>query len=180
MRYAFATASVAALLIAGPAQAQAPAKPATEGAGIVVTQPPPVATVQPYAPADINVGSTAPPATAIDRAPAAGAAIAPAAGVFPMAAEVEKFIGKDVYGMRGNEVGEIENLLIDPDGRVRAAVIEFGGLLGIGENEVALPWDQLKVTGDRIMVNMTEDQIKAEPRWTRERPGSFAEFRPYR
>jgi sporulation protein YlmC with PRC-barrel domain len=82
--------------------------------------------------------------------------------------------------MAGNEVGEIENLLIGPDGRVRAAIVEFGGFLGIGENEVVVPWDRVNVAGDRVIVNMTEEQIKAEPRWERDRPGAFSEYRPYR
>jgi sporulation protein YlmC with PRC-barrel domain len=159
MKHAFATASVLALLIAGPAVAQAPAGTANGG-----------------------IGSTAPPVaiTAPDRAPAAGVAAASDARVFPAAAEADKYIGKDVHGMGGNDIGKIRNLLISPDGRVRAAIIEFGGSPGAGENEVAIPWDQLNITGNRIMITMTEDQIKIEPRWTRDRPGEFAEFRPYR
>jgi sporulation protein YlmC with PRC-barrel domain len=144
---------------------------------VLPTEKPNVTVVQPTKP-DVNVGTTAPAVSA----PAAGAAVvAPAAGIFPMAAEVEKFIGKDVYGAAGEDVGEIENLLIGPDGRVRAAIIEFGGFLGIGENEVAVPWDQLKITGDRATVNMTKEQVRAMPRWNKAGPtGEFAEYKPYR
>jgi sporulation protein YlmC with PRC-barrel domain len=159
MKCAFATVSVLALLIAVPAAAQAPTGTA-----------------------DVNTGATAPPATVVgrDRALAAGSPVAPAAAIFPTAAEAEKFIGTDVHGMGGDEIGRIENLLIDPDGRVRAAIIGFGRLLGADGNIIALAWDHLKVTGDRIMINMPEDQIKAEPRWSRDRPGAFAELRPHR
>jgi len=126
---------------------------------------------------DVNVGSTVSP-----NASAAGnAAVAPAAGTYPVAKDMDKFIGKDVYGTKGNEVGELSNLLIDPNGRVRAALIEFGGFLGIGDHHVAVPWDRLNVTGDRLTVNMTEDQIKSMPRWNKDRPtGEFAEYKPYR
>lgn len=236
MKYAFATASVVALLMAGPVLAQDPAK--TDGPDIIVKQPPPIITVKPHAPdvtvntekpdvavqqgqpevlvdkpqpdvavetgqpavrvapterpdvtvvkppagtADVNVGTSAPPAAGVvERERAVVAPTEPAVGIFPMVAEVERLIGREVYGMRGEEVGEIENLLIGPDGRVRAAIIEFGGFLGIGENEVAVPWDRMNVAGDRVIVNMTEEQIKAEPRWTPDRPGGFAEYRPYR
>lgn len=128
---------------------------------------------------DVNVGTTAAPAA---PAPAAGAvAVAPAAGTFPVAKDMDKFIGKDVYGANGNEVGELSNLLIDPDGRVRAALIEFGGFLGIGDHHVAVPWDKMSVQGNRLMVNMSEDQIKTMPRWNKDRPtGDFAEYKPYR
>jgi sporulation protein YlmC with PRC-barrel domain len=128
---------------------------------------------------DVNVGTTAAPDT---RAPAAGtAAVAPAAGTFPAAKEVDKFIGKDVYGSNGKKVGELNNLLINPDGQVRAGIVEFGGFLGMGEHKVAVPWNQLNVQGDRLTVNMTEDQIKTAPNWNKDHPnGEFAEYKPYR
>jgi hypothetical protein len=63
---------------------------------------------------------------------------------------------------------------------VHAAIVEFGGFLGIGEHKVAIPWDQLNVTRDRVAVNMTEEQIKAGPRWNKDRPGQFADYRPFR
>jgi sporulation protein YlmC with PRC-barrel domain len=125
-----------------------------------------------------GVGTTTP----TDRGPAAGkAAVAPAAGTFPMTAEAEKFMGKDVYGANGEDVGDLENLLIGPDGRVRAAIVEFGGFLGIGTNKVAVPWDQLQITGDRVVTNLTKEQVRTMPRWEKDRPsGEFAEDKPYR
>lgn len=245
MKHIFATTSVVALLLAGPAlaqaqgQDQAPAKPAANknGPEIIVQQPPPVITVKPHAPnvtvqsakpdvtvnqpppsvsinkekpdvtvqtgqpavnvapsgkPDVNVVTTpnAPNVTTAPNigsttAPAAGdrasaTAVAPATGVFPVAKDVESLIGKDVYGTNGKKLGEINNLLIGTDSRVHAAVVEFGGFLGIGEHDVAVPWDKLNVTRDRVTVNMTEDQIKAGPRWNKDRPGQFADYRPFR
>jgi len=128
---------------------------------------------------DVNVGTTAAPGT-----PASGAgsaAVAPAAGTYPAAKEVEKYIGKDVYGTQGNKVGELNNVLIDPDGKVRAGVIEFGGFLGIGEHRVAVPWNDINAQGDRLTVSMTQDQIKSAPAWNKDKPsGQFAEYKPYR
>jgi len=275
MKYAFATTSIAALLLAMPALAQSPAanpadpaspanNAATDNASgataqapgsgpqIIVKQPPPVVTVQPHAPnvtvtpgkPDVSVqqappkvdvttpqpnvsvdtgkpdvkvlpaekpdvavkapagntnagnmnatGTTAPAGTAGNQPndnatarsgsttpPAAGtASVAPTMGVFPMADDAKSIIGKDVYGANGNKIGEVNNLLVGADGRVHAAIIEFGGFLGIGENKVAVPWDQLNVTRDRVTTAMTEDQVKAAPRWDRNRPGQFAEYQP--
>jgi sporulation protein YlmC with PRC-barrel domain len=128
---------------------------------------------------DINVGTTSAPDT---RAPGPGAAaVAPAAGTFPAATIVEKFIGKDVYGANGEKVGELDNLLISPDGRVRAGIVEFGGFLGIGTNKVAVPWNQLQVTSDRIVADVTQEQVRSMPRWEKDRPsGEFAEYKAYR
>jgi len=231
MKYAFATTSVVALLLAGPAMAQAPAAnpaaPAGNGPEITVKQPPPVITVQPHAPnvtvtpgkPDVAVQQAPPkvdvtnptPNVTVDSgkpdvkvlpadkpdvavkppagnaavgsgtttAPAAGpVAVAPTTGVFPMADDVKSLMGKDVYGANGKKVGEINNLLVGPDTRVHAAIVEFGGFLGIGEHKVAVPWDQLNVTKDRVTTNMTEDQVKAAPRWEKDRPGKFAEYKP--
>lgn len=140
--------------------------------------PPEKPTVNIVTPPGGGVGTTAP----ADHAPAAGAAaVAPAAGTFPVAKDMEKFIGKDVYGANGKDVGNLENLLIDPNGQVRAAIVEFGGFLGIGQHKVAVPWDKLSVQGDRVTINMTEEQVKAMPRWNKDRPaGEFAEYKPYR
>ncbi len=62
-------------------------------------------------------------------------------------------------------------VLLDPNGRVRAGVIEFGGFLGIGEHKVAVPWNEIEVQGDRLMVNLTKDEVKAMPRWQKDRGG---------
>jgi sporulation protein YlmC with PRC-barrel domain len=231
MKNAFATTSVIALLLAGPALAQAPAANSTATAGngpeIIVKQPPPQITVQPHAPnvtvtpgkPDVAVQQPPPkvdvtnptPNVAVDTgkpdvkvlpaekpdlavkqpagnasvgtttAPAGGpVAVAPTAGVFPMVDSAKDLIGKDVYGANGKEIGEINNLLVGPDNRVHAAVVEFGGFLGMGEHKVAVPWDQLNVTKDRVTANMTEDQIKAAPPWDKDRPGQFAEYHPYK
>ncbi|MGE3282925.1 MAG: PRC-barrel domain-containing protein [Alphaproteobacteria bacterium] len=217
IKYALATTSLAALLLAGPAMAQKQNQnqPAAnpDGANIVVQQPAPNVTVQqpppqvtvttpepkvnvqtgqpnvqvlPAEQPNVNVvttptapttGSTAAPA---DRAPGT-AAVAPAVGTFPMAAETERLIGKDVYGANGEDVGDLENLLISPDGRVRAAIVEFGGFLGIGTNKVAVSWDQLQINGDRVVTNLTKEQVRAMPRWEKDRAsGEFAEYKPYR
>jgi sporulation protein YlmC with PRC-barrel domain len=206
IKHALATTSVLALLLAGPvmAQTQQQNQPAgtAGGADITVQQPAPTVTVeQPppqvtvttpepkvevqtgeprvqVVPPGEGVGTTAPAAPA----PTPGTAeTAPAPGMFPMATDTERLIGRDVHGVQGERVGDLENLLIDNDGRVRAAIIEFGGFLGIGTNQVAVPWDQLQITDDRIVTNLTREQVRAMPRWERNRTtGDFAEYRPYR
>ena len=87
-----------------------------------------------------------------------------------MPADVQNLIGKAVYGENGNKVGEINDLLIGPKGRVQAALIEFGGFLGIGENQVAVDWSKLNVQPNRVTANMTENQIKSAPHWVKDMP----------
>jgi sporulation protein YlmC with PRC-barrel domain len=145
--------------------------PAGNSNATVTTAPTGTAPKQPNDNATASSGSTTPPA-------AGAASVAPTAGVFPMATDAKSMIGKNVYDANGTKVGEVNNLLVGADGRVHAAVVEFGGFLGIGENKVAVSWDQLNITQDRITTAMTEDQIKAAPRWDKNRPGQFAEYQP--
>ena len=49
---------------------------------------------------------------------------------------------------RGGGAGRIIDLLADRSGQVRAAVIEFGGFLGIGTRKIAVDWSALRFEGD--------------------------------
>ncbi len=74
----------------------------------------------------------------------------------------EKVIGADVVNASGDEIGEIEDLVIGPDNTVKQAIIEVGGFLGIGSKYVALDIDKLQANtkGDGFMSNLTKEQLK--------------------
>jgi sporulation protein YlmC with PRC-barrel domain len=55
-----------------------------------------------------------------------------------------KLTGTDVYGADNQKIGDIEEVLIDRDGKVHAVVVGVGGFLGIGEKNVAIPYAQLQ------------------------------------
>jgi len=75
-------------------------------------------------------------------------------------------IGKEVYGPDDQSVGEISDLILQEDD-TRAAIIDVGGFLGIGEKPVAIAFDQLQVTtdadGTRVAIASTADQLNEEP-----------------
>ena len=99
--------------------------------------------------------------------------------VSPLAAETPNFIpeqnqtevlGTDFIGTRvvskdNQPLGKIANLVFDQSGHIELAVIGIGGFLGIGEKEVAVPFDSLK--SDKIdnkhvfSVDLSKDQLKA-------------------
>ncbi|MER2268342.1 PRC-barrel domain-containing protein [Methylobacterium oxalidis] len=54
-----------------------------------------------------------------------------------------KLKGLSVIGQDHVRVGKIEDVLLDEEGRVRAVVIDVGGFLGIGEKQVAVPFNLL-------------------------------------
>ena len=56
----------------------------------------------------------------------------------------EKVDGTAVYGRDGDKLGTVHHLMIGKrDGKVRHAVVSYGGFLGMGEDYFPLPWDEL-------------------------------------
>jgi len=54
-----------------------------------------------------------------------------------------KLIGLDIYNRADEKIGDINEILLDKDGRVKAVVIGVGGFLGMGEHDVAVPMSKL-------------------------------------
>lgn len=74
--------------------------------------------------------------------------------------------GATVYDGQNNNVGDINNVVLDRDGKVAAVVVKTGAFLGIGGKTVALSMKDIKVATDkdgkpRFTVDMTKDQLKA-------------------
>jgi sporulation protein YlmC with PRC-barrel domain len=77
------------------------------------------------------------------------------------------FIGTPVNGKDGQPLGKITNLVFDQEGRIELAVIGVGGFLGIGEKEVAVPFDAVK-SGEAnnkqvFVLDATKEELKAAP-----------------
>ncbi|WP_448190450.1 PRC-barrel domain-containing protein [Azospirillum sp. sgz301742] len=81
------------------------------------------------------------------------------------AASIEKMMGKDVYGADGKKLGSIDDIILDPQtGKAQLAVIERGGVLGIGGKNIGIDYTLLGMEGDRLVAKqVTEDQAKAMP-----------------
>jgi sporulation protein YlmC with PRC-barrel domain len=81
----------------------------------------------------------------------------------PNAADARKLIGRNVKNPANETVGEIESVYITPDGKVDSVMVGVGGFLGVGEREVRLAWKDLQVmdNGEKVVVNMSKDQLKA-------------------
>jgi hypothetical protein len=79
-------------------------------------------------------------------------------------------LGKKVVGQDGKAIlGPIIDILFDADGKPRAAVIDFGGFLGVGSRHVAIDWNALKFRfGDReapVQLDLDPAQIKGAPEY---------------
>jgi sporulation protein YlmC with PRC-barrel domain len=83
--------------------------------------------------------------------------------VQPLGASVEDIEDMDIYGTGGDEVGEVEDVLVDGSGKAVAVTADVGGFLGVGEKHVVIGLDQLSKAGDRLTVAMAKEQIEALP-----------------
>jgi sporulation protein YlmC with PRC-barrel domain len=76
-------------------------------------------------------------------------------------------IGQEVFGPDDQSIGEISDLVLQEEGDTRAAIIDVGGFLGVGEKEVAIPFDQLEVSADgeetRVTVALSQEELEQLP-----------------
>jgi hypothetical protein len=83
--------------------------------------------------------------------------------------QAEGILGRQVRSRANENVGRIVDVIVDHAGRTRAAVIDFGGFLGIGNRKIAVDWDALNFAPDLeggrevVTLELTRDQIKAAP-----------------
>lgn len=79
------------------------------------------------------------------------------------------YIGQSVYNASDESIGEINDLIIEKEGGIAAAIVGVGGFLGIGEKNVAVPFDKIAIAdqpdSDEIKLTTTEtaDSLKGAP-----------------
>jgi sporulation protein YlmC with PRC-barrel domain len=83
-----------------------------------------------------------------------------------------KLIGTSVYGPDNKSIGSIDDLIVDGNGQIKAAVIGVGGFLGVGQKDVAVPFSALHVMRkanssaiEKITVTYNKDQLKNAPKF---------------
>lgn len=87
----------------------------------------------------------------------------------PMGSEMNlaALIGTDVKDPAGQTIGEIENVLLDRNGRVDSVIVTTGGFMGFGGRDVELRWNDLKTidAGREVRVEMTAMQLRQRPEY---------------
>jgi hypothetical protein len=89
--------------------------------------------------------------------------------------EVEGILGREVRSAADENMGRIVDVLVDRGGQMRAAVIDFGGFLGVGSRKIAVDWNALRFPpptdkADHITLELTRDQVKAAPEYQDGKP----------
>jgi PRC-barrel domain len=80
-----------------------------------------------------------------------------------------RILGKDVVSAKGEDMGRIVDVLFDEKGEPHAAVIDFGGFLGVGTRKIAISWNALRFDlGEKknvIALDLGREQLKAAPEY---------------
>jgi hypothetical protein len=88
--------------------------------------------------------------------------------------EVSTILGKSVRSSAGEDMGRIVDIIVSHDGQVRAAIIDFGGFLGIGMRKIAVDWRALNFApGGKpggISLDLTRNQVRLAPEYKRGEP----------
>ena len=77
--------------------------------------------------------------------------------------------GLDVYNGQNENIGKIQDVVFDKDGKVTGYILSIGGFLGMGTRYVAVDPNSVSITYDgankvwRASVNATKDQLKSAP-----------------
>jgi hypothetical protein len=121
-----------------------------------------------------------PPATSKEPAP-------PASVTIIGAKEAHGVLGRDVRSQADEDMGHIFDVIVDRSGSVRAAVIDFGGFLGVGSRKIVVDWNALHFghvanKGDSITLELTKEQVMAAPEYKEDEPivvlGASGSLRP--
>jgi hypothetical protein len=112
--------------------------------------------------------NTAPPAAPKEPAP-------PPSVTIIGARDAHGVLGRDVRSAADEAMGRIVDVIVDRGGQVRAAVIDFGGFLGVGSRKIVVDWNALHFgriasKSDSITLELTKDQVTAAPEYKEDTP----------
>ncbi|MCP3471486.1 PRC-barrel domain-containing protein [Bradyrhizobium sp. CCGUVB1N3] len=91
------------------------------------------------------------------------------------ASDAHGVLGRDVRSAADEDMGRIVDVIVDRTGQVRAAVIDFGGFLGVGSRKIVVDWNALhfgKIANkkDSISLELTKAQVAAAPEYKEDMP----------
>jgi sporulation protein YlmC with PRC-barrel domain len=162
-RYAsFGTMLAATALIAWPVMAQT--------AGSTSAPPPSPPGMTPSHSANPGMATSTPSHPANPGMATSSPASAPAAPIYFTAdhqVRASKVVGASIYNDQNQSIGSIDDLLMsDNDHKAGTAVLSVGGFLGMGAKLVSVPFDQLRIQDDKIvMPGATKASLEAMPEY---------------
>jgi hypothetical protein len=104
------------------------------------------------------------------------------------ARDAHGILGREVRSAANEDMGRIVDVIVDREGTVRAAVIDFGGFLGVGSRKIVVDWNALHFgsvanKSDSITLELTKEQVTAAPEYKEDTPlivlGAAGSLRPW-
>ena len=83
----------------------------------------------------------------------------------------DKVEGTAVYNPQDEKLGTIANIMLDKvSGKADYAVLQFGGLFGLGSDHYPIPWNMLRYDTDKggYVVEISKEQVTGAPRYARD------------
>jgi hypothetical protein len=102
--------------------------------------------------------------------------------------EAHGVLGREVRSPTNEDMGRIVDVIVDRTGTVRAAVIDFGGFLGVGSRKIVVDWNALHFgrvadKGDSITLELSKAQVAAAPEYKEDTPivvlGAAGNLQPF-
>jgi PRC-barrel domain len=89
--------------------------------------------------------------------------------------EVQGILGREIRSTADENMGRIVDVLVDGEGATRAAIIDFGGFLGVGSRKIAVAWQALHFVPAAekrysVVLELTRDQVKEAPEYKEGKP----------
>ena len=141
-----------------------------------------------FAPAGAQTDTPTPqPNAVVPQAPAKEPPQPPSVTVIG-ARDAHGVLGREVRSAADEDMGRIVDVIVDRAGSVRAAVIDFGGFLGVGSRKIVVDWNamhfgRIASKGDSITLELTKDQVTAAPEYKEDTPlivlGAAGSLQPF-
>ena len=128
----------------------------------------PAGATEANAPPTVQPPASAVPVTPKDAAP-------PPSVTIIGASDAHGVLGRDVRSAADEDMGHIVDVIVDLTGHVRAAVIDFGGFLGVGSRRIVVDWNAMRFgkivnKKDSITLELTKAQVAAAPEYKEDTP----------
>jgi hypothetical protein len=79
--------------------------------------------------------------------------------------KVEDLEDADLVNQAGDEIGDVEKVLVDANGQPAAITAEVGGFLGLGEKTVVIGLDKLQPKDDDLVTTLSKEELGALQVW---------------
>jgi PRC-barrel domain len=146
--------------VAAPPSQQPAAPPSPQPNAAPAPQPPAAASPpQPAAAPPSQQPAAAPPSQQTEEKTSVPATVVDVE-------QLESVLGIQALSSTGDDMGHIVDIIVDRTGQVRAAIIDFGGFLGVGSRKIAVDWRSLHFDPKKagvVAVNLTKDQLRVAP-----------------